>query len=151
MLACRHNTTGEVSNILFEDITLNNATLAISISADYGGSGCPCKWMTDYCGPEQGTNCRSYGPGGYCSPNQLSEAGTVGKWAAGCTGVGGVCGPEGDASNSECGLGLEWRHACRAPSHCFKSGHGRFNTFGPVQTPASKPDSHGPGSQAHAV
>lgn len=98
----RHNTTGEVSNILFEDIILNNASTAISISADYGGSGCPCKWMTDYGGPEQRTKCHSYGPSGqYCSPNQLTEAGSSGNWAAGCTGVGGICGPEGNASNSE--------------------------------------------------
>ena len=62
--------------------------------------------MTDFGGPEQRTQCRSYGPGGYCSPNQLTEGGGIGKWAGGCTGVGGVCGPEGNASNSECGTSV---------------------------------------------
>ena len=99
-----HNTTGEIENVLFEDITLNQASMAIAISANYGGSGCPCKWMTDYGGPEQRTQCRSYGPpGAYCSPNQagLKGAGAAaGSWAGGCVGVGGVCGPEGDTSNN---------------------------------------------------
>lgn len=76
--------------------------MAITISANYGGSGCPCKWMTDYGGPEQRTKCRNYGPPGvYCSPNHLEGAETgPGNWAAGCVGVGGVCGPEGDATNN---------------------------------------------------
>ena len=87
--------------------------MAITIGTSYGGSGCPCKWMTDYGGPEQRTECRSYGPAGqYCSPNQLAKVGLdvagAGHWAAGCVGVGGICGPEGDASNSEW-----WHHSCR--------------------------------------
>ena len=85
-----HNTTGEVSNILFEDITLENAAEAISISGNYGGTACPCKWQADYGGPGQRTKCRSYGP---------TLPGTA-HWPVGYVGVGGVCGPQGDATNN---------------------------------------------------
>jgi hypothetical protein len=56
------NTTGEVSNVLFEDITLDNAAEAVSIGASYGTNACPCKWATDYGGPGQRGECRNYGP-----------------------------------------------------------------------------------------
>jgi hypothetical protein len=78
----RANTTGEISNILFEDITLENADSAIEISANYGGNACPCKWFTDYGGPGQKGKCTSY------------------HWAGGYVGVGGRCGPEGDETNN---------------------------------------------------
>ena len=81
-----HNTTGEVRDVLFEDITLNNASQAVSISANYGGTACPCKWQTDYGGPQQRTQCHNYGP-------TLKGAA---HWPVGFTGVGGVCGPAGD-------------------------------------------------------
>ena len=71
---------GEVSNIVFEDITLANAATAVSIGADYGGNACPCKWMTNYGGPGQQGECRSYGP-------TLKGAA---HWAAGFVGVGGA-------------------------------------------------------------
>ena len=77
------NTTGEISNILFEDCTLKGAASAVEISANYGGDACPCKWFTDYGGPDQhNTKCKNY------------------HWAGGYAGVGGVCGPEGDATNN---------------------------------------------------
>ena len=71
---------GEVSNIVFEDITLANAATAVNIGADYGGNACPCKWMTNYGGPGQQGECRSYGP-------TLKGAA---HWAAGFVGVGGA-------------------------------------------------------------
>eukprot|EP01048_Picozoa_sp_COSAG05_P008916 COSAG05_NODE_703_length_7857_cov_7.474091_8_plen_105_part_00 len=85
-----HNTTGEVSDILFEDIVLDNAAEAVSISGNYGGTACPCKWQTNYGGPGQRTECRSYGP---------SLSGEL-HWPVGYLGVGGVCGPEGDTTNN---------------------------------------------------
>eukprot|EP01049_Picozoa_sp_SAG25_P021425 SAG25_NODE_7943_length_449_cov_0.717143_1_plen_132_part_01 len=83
-----HNTTGEVSDILFEDIILDNAAEAVSISGNYGGTACPCKWQTNYGGPGQRTECRSYGP-------SLSGAA---HWPVGYVGVGGICGPEGGSA-----------------------------------------------------
>lgn len=85
-----HNTTGEVSDILFEDIILQNAAQAVAISGNYGGTACPCKWQTDYGGPDQRTACHSYGP-------TLKGAG---HWPVGFIGVGGTCGPEGDSTNN---------------------------------------------------
>ena len=84
---------GEVSNIVFEDITLANAATAVNIGADYGGNACPCKWMTNYGWPGQQGECRSYGP-------TLKGAA---HWAAGFVGVGGApdspLGPKGPTSH----------------------------------------------------
>jgi polygalacturonase len=38
------NTTGEISNILYEDVTLSNASSAIQMSANYGSWACPCTY-----------------------------------------------------------------------------------------------------------
>lgn len=84
------NTTGEVSNVLFEDCTLENAAQAVSIGASYGTNACPCKWATDYGGPGQRGECRNYGP------TLKGDA----YWPAGFVGLGGRCGPEGDATNN---------------------------------------------------
>ena len=46
------NTTGEVSNILYEDVTLENADTAIDV-----GTFAPCKWCHPYPGSEA-TKCR---------------------------------------------------------------------------------------------
>ena len=75
------NTTGEISNILFEDIHLGNASVAIEMSANYGSGACPCKWIHDFGGPGQRGKCKTYGP-----PFSV--------------GIGGNCGPEGDAKNN---------------------------------------------------
>jgi hypothetical protein len=84
------NTTGEVSNVLFESCTLNDAAQAVAIGASYGTNACPCKWATDYGGPEQRGECRNYGP------TLKGDA----YWPAGYVGLGGRCGPEGDATNT---------------------------------------------------
>jgi hypothetical protein len=62
------NTTGEVSNILYEDVTLVNADTAIDV-----GTFAPCKWCHPFAGSEK-TKCRAVpfvGPpvdwGGQCS------------------------------------------------------------------------------------
>lgn len=84
------NTTGEVSNVLFEDCKLNNAAMAVSIGASYGTNACPCNWATDYGGPGQQGECRDYGP-------TLKGAA---YWPAGYIGIGGRCGPIGDPTNT---------------------------------------------------
>ena len=83
------NTTGEISNILFEDCLLNNASSAVEISANYGGTACPCPWHSDYGGPEQRGTCKNYGPRFKGSSYWNSFVG-----------IGGVCGPEGDTTNN---------------------------------------------------
>ena len=75
------NTTGEISNILFEDIYLGNASVAIEMSANYGSAACPCKWIHPFGGPGQRGKCKTYGP-----PYSV--------------GVGGNCGPLGDETNN---------------------------------------------------
>ena len=59
------------------------------ISANYGGTVCPCKWFTDYGGPEQRGKCKSYGP------NMKGSS----HWNS-FVGIGGKCGPEGDMTNN---------------------------------------------------
>lgn len=76
------NTTGEISNILYEDVTLTNASKAIEIMANYGAWTCPCKWIHNFGGPDQKGKCRNY------------------EWAGGSVGIGGNCGPEGDRTNN---------------------------------------------------
>ena len=75
------NTTGEISNILFEDVFLGNASVAIQMMANYGSWACPCKWVHPFGGPGQRGKCRTFGP-----PYSV--------------GVGGNCGPEGDTTNN---------------------------------------------------
>lgn len=100
------NTTGEISNILFEDIYLGNASVAIQMMANYGGAflargvlltllltllaccllavtgwACPCPWIHPFGGPGQVGKCKTYPP-----PFSV--------------GVGGNCGPEGDETTN---------------------------------------------------
>jgi hypothetical protein len=56
------NTTGEISNVLFEDIYLGNASVAIEMMANYGSWACPCKWIHNFGGPGQRGKCHTYGP-----------------------------------------------------------------------------------------
>ena len=55
----------------------------------YGETVCPCKWHTDYGGPEQRSKCKSYGP------NMKGS-----RYWNSFIGVGGICGPEGDTTNN---------------------------------------------------
>ena len=62
----------------------------MSIGASYGTNACPCKWARDYGGPGQQGECRNYGP------TLKGDA----YWPAGFIGLGGNCGPAGDATNT---------------------------------------------------
>jgi hypothetical protein len=41
---------GEISNILYEDVILLNASNAVQIMANYGSWACPCPWIHDWGG-----------------------------------------------------------------------------------------------------
>ena len=82
------NTTGELSNLLYEDITMAQASTAIDVSAWYGAWACPCRWIHNFHGPGQQTKCHNINP---CN-------GSSGPSCSG--GIGGLCGTQGDATNN---------------------------------------------------
>lgn len=120
------NTTGLISNILYEDVVLANASTAIEILANYGAGACPCPWIHPFGGPGQRGKCKTY------------------HWGNGLfDGIGGNCGPEGDKTNNIYTRNITFRRVTGvvdAPGYiaCRKANPCEVN-FEDVQLKTKKP------------